>query len=292
MVDNITFFLDCGAFTAHSKGTPIVLDDYIAFIKKHEALIDMYPVLDVIGDVEATWKNQQIMEDADLIPMPVFHVEDDMAYLHDCLGYDYFCLGGMAGGVSQTSRITFLNKCFEIICDTPDNKPKTKVHGFGLASPSLMTAYPFYSIDTSSWVAYSMYGNILIPPCNPHTGALEYHKTPKTVFVSTRSKQNLDDGAHINTMPPKERDVVLAYIKSLGYELGSSEFFDVAPDYVLQENEQFINYKKTAIERTYVQGVSNNNKLRTGCLLNYYQRIAEACPEYPWAWTPKVKSLF
>ena len=152
--NNVLMFLDSGAFSADSQGKPVSLEDYILFIKEHEDMIDIYPVLDVIGNAEATWENQQIMEDHDLTPMPVFHVEDSISYLYDCLGYDYFCLGGMAGGASAKSRQHFLNKCFDIICDTPDRKPKCKVHGFGLASPSLMTAYPFYSVDTSSWVSY------------------------------------------------------------------------------------------------------------------------------------------
>lgn len=288
---SVTFFLDSGAFSADSQGRPIEVDEYIAFIKEHEEAIDIYPVLDVIGNEVATWENQKIMEDAGLSPMPVFHVEDNMKYLHQCLDYEYFCLGGMAGGASHQSRQHFLNKCFDVICDSPDRKPKSKVHGFGLAAPSLMIAYPFYSIDTSSWVAYSQYGIILLPQRN-RDGSPNYGKTPIKLFVTERSPKTHLEGQHIKNLTEPERLNVLYYLNALGFQLGESDTFEADAEYELQEAELFINKEKTLVERVVSSGVCNNNSLRYALNMQYFQKIADSCPKWPWSWTPQIRSFF
>jgi len=290
-MSKISFFLDCGAYSADSQGKPVDLEEYIAYIKQHEHLLDIYPVLDVIGNAEETWKNQQIMEDAGLKPLPVFHVEDNMNHLFQCLEYEYFCLGGMAGGAGGKTRQAFLNKCFDIICDTPDRKPKSKVHGFGLASPSLMVQYPFYSVDTSSWVAYSQYGIILVPK-HDNAGNPLYGATPTKIFVTERSPKMEIEGQHFKNLTSKEKDFVLKYIEDLGFQMGKSSTFEVSEDYTLQESETFMNKEKTRVERAEICGISNNNSMRYVYNMRYFQAIADSCSEWPWSWSPKIRSFF
>ncbi len=288
---NYSFFLDSGCFSADSQGKPISLDEYMQFIFDNEEHIGIYPCLDVIGNETETWKNQKIMEDAGLNPMPVFHVEDNIKYLHQCLEYDYFCLGGMAGGASTKSRQHFLNKCFDIICNTPDRTPKCKVHGFGLASPSLMTAYPFYSIDTSSWVAYARYGIILLPQ-RDSKGRPRYDKTPIKMFVTERSPKTAQEGMHFKNLTKAEQRNVKWYIESMGFQLGKSVTFEADSDYELQNAETFMNKQKTSVERAEISGVSNSNEQRMLFAMKYFQQIADSCPDYPWTWSPKLRSFF
>ena len=291
MSGDVNFFLDSGAFSAHSQEKPIAVEDYCDYIKEHEASIGIYPVLDVIGNAKETWENQRYMESVGLHPMPVFHVEDNIKYLHECLEYDYFCLGGMAGGVSAHARKHFLNKCFDHICDTPDRFPKCKVHGFGLASPSLMTAYPFYSIDTSSWVAYSRFGIILLPQLGSD-GAPRYEKTPIKIFVTERSPKMAMEGLHFKNLTLAERLVVNDHVEFMGFQMGKSSTFEADPDYELQDAETFINKQKTIVERAEISGVCNNNAMRLSMNMSYFQKIGESCPEYPWAWQTKIRSFF
>ena len=290
-MDDVRFFLDSGAFSGDSQNKPVDVDTYMEYIKENEEHIDIYPVLDVIGKEKETWENQKIMEDNGLNPMPVFHVEDNIKYLHRCLEYDYFCLGGMAGGASAQSRQHFLNKCFTLICDTPDHFPKCKVHGFGLASPSLMTTYPFYSIDTSSWVAYSRFGIILLPQLGPDA-LPRYGKTPIKIFVTERSPKMSMEGLHYKNMTLMEQDAIDAYVEFMGFQMGTSVTFEADPDYELKETETFINKQKTLVERAEISGVCNNNAMRLSMNMSYFQKIGESCPEYPWAWQTKIRSFF
>ena len=288
---NHSFFLDSGAFSGHSQNKPVSLDEYMEYIYAHENDISIYPVLDVIGDEIKTWENQKIMEEEGFTPMPVFHVEDSIKNLYKCIDYDYFCLGGMAGGVSPKSRQYFLNKCFSIICDTPDNMPKCKVHGFGLASPSLMTAYPFYSIDTSSWVAYSRYGIILLPQIG-RNGLPRYDKVPIKLFVTERSPKMSMEGQHFKNLTKSEQVAVETYVAYMGFRIGKSVTFEASDDYELQDAETFINKEKTIVERAEISGVCNSNEQRLLFAMKYFQKIANSCPEYPWAWKPMIRSFF
>jgi len=136
-------FLDSGAFSADKSGNPIDIDAYMKFIHENKDDISIYANLDVIGDWPATWTNQRIMEAEGLTPIPVHHLEDPMKCLDWCLDYDYFALGGIAGGATTKDRIRFFDKCWNVICDK-DGFPKSKVHGFGMASPSLIKKWPWY----------------------------------------------------------------------------------------------------------------------------------------------------
>lgn len=141
----VELFIDSGAYSAWSQGKEIDINEYIKFIKEHEALIDVYANLDVIGDAEATWHNQMIMEKAGLKPLPVYHYGEDEKWLKRILakGYDYISLGGMVP-ISTGDLIHWLDYLFKTyLCDA-EGMPKVKVHGFGLTSLRLMLRYPWF----------------------------------------------------------------------------------------------------------------------------------------------------
>ena len=80
---NVDVFLDSGAFSAWTRGVEIDIQKYIEFIKQNQDVITVYANLDVISpgrfsmgtkeSAELTLRNQKIMEQAGLSPLPVFH---------------------------------------------------------------------------------------------------------------------------------------------------------------------------------------------------------------------------
>lgn len=269
-------FLDSGAFSAESQGTPVDVHEYIEFIKANEDRISVYACLDVLGlgneGAELTWENQRIMEEAGLNPLPVFHNYEDMKYLERCIKYPYFCLGGMAGGATAEQRKEFLDRCFDIICDA-DGYPKTKVHLFGMAAPELLMRYPAYSFDASSWCNYGRFGMVIVP--KRKRGKFVYDRPPHKVFVSERSPKKEVDGQHISNMAPAEIKAFHKYLADHGMKLGKSEIFDTPnPEYQLQENEKFIN-KKARVERVIESGVCNDNFDRDFLNHCFYVDLAE-----------------
>lgn len=284
-------FLDSGAFSADTQNTPIDVWEYMEYINENFNTISTYVVLDVIGNAKETWKNQALMESEGLNPLPVYHVEDPIEYLYKCLEYEYFALGGMAGGIGQTTRTEFLDKCFEIICDSKGNLPRSRVHGFGIMSPDLIVRYPFFSIDTSSWVAYAQYGMILIPKMGGH-GRYQYNKTPTRVYVTERSPKTFKEGIHINNMSASEKRAVLKYIKKLGFTLGSSTIHRINDLDDLTSADIIIDKETLTVETVHSKGIANDNILRYYYTIKYFQLIADSCPDYPWAWKPTISRLF
>lgn len=141
----VELFLDSGAFSAESQKVHIDINEYIDFIKEHEEVIDVYANLDVIGNAEATWKNQMIMEKAGLKPLPVFHYGEDLKWLKKLLdkGYSYISLGGMVP-ISTKDLFHWLDDLFSNYLTDHSGMPIVKVHGFGLTVLRLMLRYPWY----------------------------------------------------------------------------------------------------------------------------------------------------
>ena len=284
----VSLFLDSGAFSAWSQKAHIDIDEYIAFIKQHEDVLEIYANLDVIGDPVATWENQRIMEAAGLKPMPVYHSEDPVRYLHQCLdNYDFFAIGGMAKGFTQSQRQQFLDRSWGIVCNTPDKLPRAKIHGFGMTSFKLMRRYPWYSVDSTSWVMTSRTGAIFVPPPK-RDGSWNYHADPIKVALSSQSPAQKDVGRHFRSMKPAEQEIVRRYLTEKGYPIGESEFYKKPIRAKLAENERWgekiANAKngERLVERVIELGASNNYIMRDELNILYFLDFEKHQPEWPW----------
>lgn len=151
-------FLDSGAFSALTKNTPINIDKYIEFIIRTKHLWTVYAGLDVIGDFEATAKNQAYMESKGLKPLPTFHYNSPLSELERlCQKYDYIALGGLVPlSLNRKLMQAWLDNCFAII-----KKYKTKTHAFGVNAAWAWQRYPFYSVDATSWNQGMKYGRVV-----------------------------------------------------------------------------------------------------------------------------------
>ncbi len=230
------------------------------FIHQNKNVFTIYCNLDVIGDWKATWENQKIMEENGLNPIPVHHIEDPIKCLDWCLEYEYFALGGMAHAPNK-QRILFFDKCWDIICDE-EGFPQSKVHGFGMASPSLIYKYPWFSIDSSSWVAYGRYGIVIIPKLI--NGKFNYKKPPIKLFVTDRSTRKNIEGAHIDSITEQEKKAFYKYLKDLNIPFGD-------------EN---------------IKGVSNDNFWRDFVNYMFFVRLCENTKKYPWRWKKPALTFF
>lgn len=155
----LDLFLDSGAFTAWKLGKAIELKDYAHFIKNHGHLFTVHANLDVIGDWDATQRNQHLLEDRGFHPLPVAHVGADPRRIYAlCEQYDYLCLGGMVGAPFK-KLLCFLAPVFRWL---KQNKPEMKIHAFGMAQPRFIMNLPFYSSDNSNWVDGSRYNRVAL----------------------------------------------------------------------------------------------------------------------------------
>ncbi len=211
MTNKLSIFLDSGAYSAMTQGVVIDIDEYIAFIKEHQHYLDVYCNLDVIGDAEASLKNLLYMEERGLHPLPVHHYGESEKYLKYYLSrYEYIALGGM---VNREGIDRWLDPIFQkYICDS-SGMPKVKVHGFGLTSLPLLLRYPWYSVDSTSWVMTGRFGSVFVP--RKRAGKYIYDEQAHKVVVSEKS--DVGDGKHLCNYSKMERDVILAYFAEHGF---------------------------------------------------------------------------
>ena len=299
MEERPLIFLDSGAYSAWAKKTEIDIQQYIQFIKDNEKYIDHYANLDVIGDPVATLNNQKLMESQGLKPLPCFHHGEDWSYLQNYIdNYEYIAIGGMAVGFTTEQRRDFLDMVWDRICDTPDRMPKCKVHGFGVTAFDILLRYPWWSVDSTSWVMTSRFGDIYVP--RKSFGKYIYDKPPWKVCVSDRSPGVDEEGQHIRNFTEMERDIILEYIHGQGFTLGKSEFIkiedwktykpgdnerwfgsdvDDTEDYSFDKNET--SYR--ILERVIEIGLCNDHKKRDEMNIIYFKNLEESFPPWPWA---------
>lgn len=277
--------MDSGAFSAKTQGIKLSLDTYIAFIKQYSAFISVYANLDVIGDPDATWKNQQLMEKAGLHPLPCYHLGESYKWLqHYCDQYDYVAIGGMVGNKNLGP---FLDHIFhDFICDS-SGFPRVKTHSFGLTSNRLVIRYPWYSVDAITGKLKGFNGLIYVPQTKPN-GDWDYLKRPYEIGVSWRQPDATSDPMHFDNMSPLLRAHVERYLKQEKIPIGHSKVKHVDIDY--KPNPKCENWcgpkqadGKRLLEVRTEDGVRNSTPLRDRLNIRFSHHLQEALPPWPWA---------
>jgi hypothetical protein len=151
----VEVFADSGAFSAMTVGATVTVAGYGRWLSRWRGLFTTYANMDVIGDAEGTWRNQQRLEDAGLSPLPVFHVREEWRWLDWYLeeGYDYIALG--VAGLRRRAYFPWLVKAFSICTEAG-----ARVHGFGINDTSVLWDLPFYSVDSTSFLSGGNWGQM------------------------------------------------------------------------------------------------------------------------------------
>ena len=278
----LSLFLDSGAFSAWTKNIPIEIEEYIQFIKKHKRYIEYYAVLDDITDPKKTLRNQKIMEKAGLQPVPCYHYKEPIKYLEYYLdNYEFVALGGMVP-ISTPVLREWLDHIFtDYICKNKDGLPKCKIHGFGMTSHDLMIRYPWFSVDSTSWVMTGRHGAILVPKTK--LGESDYTRRPHVVDVSNKSGALKTIGKHIENYAPNTKQYILKYLNRKNFKLGKSSIVTKNEGYMLQENERWFNRKLFQVEVIKEEGVINNYRIRDEVNILYYLDFEKNQKTWPWA---------
>lgn len=294
MTTKTDIFLDSGAFSAFTQGVNIDIQEYIDFIKKHEKHLTVYANLDVIGSPEGTWKNQRRMEKAGLLPLPCFHHGEDPKWLKMYLsrGYDYIALGGMVP-ISTPDLKIWLDDIWKNYLTDDEGMPIIKVHGFGLTSNTLMRRYPWWSVDSTSWVMTGRMGGVYVPKFK--NGQYDYTEDCWKVQVSNRSPSKDEPGKHLQSFSPAARKNIEQYFTSKGFKVGRSEFRIEKADYVLKENEKW-NGKESdgnrQVEEILETGLCNDYKQRDELNIIYFLDLEKNWRTWPWPFQPRVSKGF
>lgn len=203
-------FLDSGAFSAHSLGVSINIDAYCDYIIRNRDILRvednavMASVLDGIGDAQKTYEHQIYMEKKGAKPLPCFHFGEDPRYLEWYVAnYDYITIGGLVRRTAEDQRV-WLDRIWPIMLDG-SGRPKLRVHAFGMTAVWLMERYPWYSVDSSSWIQAASFGSIYTSEYGP-------------IAVSSQSPSRHDVGRHLTTLTEVERSAVEKMLVAKGFD--------------------------------------------------------------------------
>ena len=217
-------FIDSGAFTAHTKGKQVDVDEYINFINSIDDCIHIFAQVDCIPGTfgkprteeenriapQKSWENYLYMVDKVKSPdklLPIFHQGEDFKWLKNMLeyrhpdGHSIKYIGiSYAKDMPISIARSWLVKCFEIVKSS--SNPNVCSHCFGSASRNTLENFPFTSSDSTTWIQVASKGSIII--------------NGKTIYVSD---QNLLSDKNVETMSDLSKSVVENKLKEYGYTL-------------------------------------------------------------------------
>lgn len=247
---------------------------YVEYIKSLQDTVTVYTNLDIVNNPQATWENQRYLESRGLNPIPVWHFGSDVRWLQRYLkkGYDYIGIGGLVPNPYSVIKPA-LDEIFAKYLTDSRGYPVVKLHGFAATGVALMTRYPWYSVDSSSWIKYANYGTLLIP--QKVRGEWRYTQMCYKINVSGKSPSQKEYGRHYKTLSKQMKVLFGNYVREMGFTLGKSEF----------HTDEKGKLKETIIE----PGLCNRPHLRA--LLNscYYIGLQKQMPEWPWPFNAAKK---
>ena len=152
----VEIFADSGAYSAMTKGVDISIVDYAGWLREWDDCITTYAALDVIGDGEKTMRNFETMRDLGLNPLPIFHAGTPWKYYEQLTEeYPYIAIGGVTWAAPRNNSVTrFFTRLFL------DNKHKCQFHGFGITSWANLRLFPWYSMDSTTWMSTFIFGKL------------------------------------------------------------------------------------------------------------------------------------
>lgn len=217
---NREIFLDSGAFSAHTKGAVIDVEQYIEFINERDDNLTCFAQLDTIpGEfgkpktrqmmeeaAEKSWENYLYMYDKVKSPkklLPIFHQGEDFRHLIRILEHEpkveYMGISP-ANDLSTQLKETWIAECFKIIKES--SNPDIKTHAFGMTSLRLLEQFPFYSADSTSWLMTGKSGGIM--------------SKFGTLVVSENLKK---DKHHVVHKSKEFKDTLEEYVQQYGFTL-------------------------------------------------------------------------
>lgn len=245
-------------------------DAYAKFMKMESLIgkVKYFATVDAIGSAEISKLNQEYFEkEHGLRPVPVVHFGSHPKWLDYYLeqGHKMIGLGGMARRPNKKKIINWCDEAFLRICPASKNYiPQVKIHGFAMTTWQLMRRWPWFSVDSTSYLLYGTYGLICVPFWNKQDRCFRFDRPPMVVSVSSRgrpidfkTRMHISQG-HGDTI--EVRKTTHRWLELIGCKMGKAD---------KEHNE-------------LEPGVQTNNEHRTAANLRYFMELENHLPPWPW----------
>lgn len=264
---------------------------YYSFVLDNMEKLGIYAVLDIINNAELTYVMQKRAEQAGFNPMPIFHFGNDTKWLKRYIdeGYSHIGIGGLVPNTAAILKPA-LDRLFEdIICDS-NGHPKIKAHGLAIAGSYIATRYPWFSVDSTSWVRLSRFGIVIVPKPD-RNGNYDFTQPTTNMTVTSRGDFSTTTRRLFKEQSRAYQKYVIDYVNYCGFEFGESKFVEVDDDYNLKPYESWYIKEKNLIEVPTVLGVSNYFLYRDIINAMYYTEMAKSVPPWPWPFKRSNRSI-
>lgn len=298
---NVKILLDSGAYSAWTKGTAIDLDEYVKYCLEYLDWLDYIVNLDVIPgkgmyvkvsareleeSAEQGWRNYRYMLQSGIPKdklIHIFHQGEDFKWLARMVKSVPYIGISPANDKTTSQKIEWMDACMDYVLDSK-GMPIVKFHGFGVTTLRIMFRYPWFSVDSTSWVATSRVGTVYVP--RYVNGNWVYDEDSWKIVVSSRSPKIADGEEHFNNLSPVKKKIVGDYFAAKGFKVGESQFHQESEKYKLKSNEKWAGLAKDGVrkvETKVVEGLCNSYKERDKLNIIYFLDLENSLPEWPWA---------
>ena len=206
-------FIDSGAYSAHTKGASIDVDDYINYMNEIDDYVTIYAQVDTIPgrfgqprteeDIREaprkSWENYLYMISKAKSPdkvIPVYHQGEDIKWLKNMLEYKFpdghhiqYIGISSAKDQSTQSNFSWLKQVFKVIAES--SNPHVKTHGFGIMVQNFIEQFPFTSSDSTTWIMAGANGNVMTKYGTILISDRQLHKKDNYFNLPKASQDNL-----------------------------------------------------------------------------------------------------
>lgn len=251
------------------KGTAFrkYCDSYAKFMRHMQYSEDLQVLVtnvDAIHNAEKTWEIQQFFEkEHGLFPVPVIHGGTNLKYLERYMNpkkYPLIGMGGLGHSINLDYYTRWADSVYKELCPRSNNYlPVARTHGFAMTSWELIDRWPWWSVDSATWVKLSAYGWLYVPPWKD--GKWRFDRRPLQINLSAKSSSNLGAKKHIDNYHAvhSQTETVKRWIEYCGVKEGTVD--------------------KDGNEVEF--GVRSNFRARSICNLYYLKDLEESRPQWP-----------
>ena len=257
--------IDSGAFSAHTQGIELDVDEYIEYINSITEWIDYYAQVDKIPGIfgmlkteqqllsapRESWINYLYMRPRMKEPeklMPIYHQGEDIKWLWNMLEWtdekgNHIPYIGIspANDKHQSEKDVFVEECFNVI--KKSSNPNVLTHAYGMTNTATLERHPFTSADSTSWALCAVNGSIMT-----HWGVIplsEQNKNSKAFRGQSQLSQKLlreyieANDFDLDDLIEAPNSVAAQRIKDKGVSLSIEEIMNI-----LEHKSSSIHYSK------------------------------------------------
>lgn len=216
------------------------LATYANIIKKCPPETDtMFVNVDAIKNPVKSYEiHQFFLKEYGVWLVPVVHygasLKQTEKYLQDkrC---DFLGMGGLGHQTNIAAYCKWADMIYKHICPASNKfKPLVRTHGFAMTAYQLICRYPWWSVDSATWVKAAAYGWLILPPWRDGVWRfdLPYFKVnisrkpmdgrkEKFWWWAKRKTAQQTKNRHLDNSPLAIIEMVAAWLKQSGIPIGS-----------------------------------------------------------------------